>query len=139
MQMKYWNTNNLFGGQKPRLVNSRLMFSSATLAVCLFGFIVRPLGAQSSSSVSSSVPRQYLIYPETGSSAPTIVWSNSPPDVPVNSGVIALDSLSLKRRKVPTPSNIEEFVADKSAAIVLGKALFWDMQVGSDGMMACAS
>ena len=100
---------------------------------------MRPLGAQSSSSVSSSVPRQYLIYPETGSSAPTIVWSNSPPDVPVNSGVIALDSLSLKRRKVPTPSNIEEFVADKSAAIVLGKALFWDMQVGSDGMMACAS
>jgi cytochrome c peroxidase len=30
-------------------------------------------------------------------------------------------------------------VADKRLAIVLGKALFWDMQVSSDGIQACAS
>lgn len=40
---------------------------------------------------------------------------------------------------VPEPANLGDFVQDRSAAIVLGKALFWDMQVGSDGVQACAS
>ena len=31
------------------------------------------------------------------------------------------------------------YVRDRQAAIVLGKALFWDMQVGSDGIQACAT
>ena len=47
--------------------------------------------------------------------------------------------LSLRRLPVPKPSNLADFVADEKAALVLGKALFWDMQVGSDGVMACAS
>lgn len=37
------------------------------------------------------------------------------------------------------PSNFDTAVSDRSAAIVLGKALFWDMQVGSDGVQACAT
>ena len=41
--------------------------------------------------------------------------------------------------KVPEPSNLDDFVKNKQAAIALGKALFWDMQVGSDGVQACAS
>lgn len=40
---------------------------------------------------------------------------------------------------VPEPSNLSEFIADRSAAIALGKALFWDMQVGSDDRTACAT
>ncbi|MCQ3976543.1 MAG: hypothetical protein DPW09_24185, partial [Anaerolineae bacterium] len=40
---------------------------------------------------------------------------------------------------VPEPPNLFEYVKDKQAAIELGKALFWDMQVGSDNQMACAS
>lgn len=40
---------------------------------------------------------------------------------------------------VPAPTNLSDFVADTSAAIRLGKALFWDMQIGSDGVQACAS
>jgi cytochrome c peroxidase len=40
---------------------------------------------------------------------------------------------------VPRPPNLAEFVRDEAAAIVLGKALFWDMQVGSDGVQACGS
>src|SRR3954466_13669884 len=31
------------------------------------------------------------------------------------------------------------FIRDGAAAIRLGKALFWDMQVGSDGVQACAT
>ena len=46
---------------------------------------------------------------------------------------------SLKTVAVSEPSNLGEFVKDKKAAIVLGKALFWDMQVGSNGLQSCAS
>ena len=37
------------------------------------------------------------------------------------------------------PTNLGDFVKDKAAAVKLGKALFWDMSVGSDGVTACAS
>lgn len=47
--------------------------------------------------------------------------------------------LSLKNFPIPEPSNLSDFVQDRTAAIALGKALFWDMQVGSDGIQACAS
>jgi cytochrome c peroxidase len=46
---------------------------------------------------------------------------------------------SLKTVPVPEPSNLGEFVKNKTAAIALGKSLFWDMQVGSDGMVSCAT
>ncbi|MEH2101948.1 MAG: cytochrome c peroxidase [Nostoc sp.] len=46
---------------------------------------------------------------------------------------------SLKSVSVPQPDNLGDFVKDKVAAIKLGKALFWDMQVGSDGETSCAS
>jgi cytochrome c peroxidase len=45
---------------------------------------------------------------------------------------------SLRQVKTPLPSNLDEFVVNRKAAIVLGKALFWDQQAGSDGL-ACAS
>src|SRR6476469_8289834 len=40
---------------------------------------------------------------------------------------------------VPEPPNLGDFIRDKQAAIALGKSLFWDMQVGSDGIQACAT
>ena len=46
---------------------------------------------------------------------------------------------SLNKVEVPKPDNIQEFIKDKTAAIALGKTLFWDMQIGSDGIQACAS
>jgi cytochrome c peroxidase len=45
----------------------------------------------------------------------------------------------LRAIPVPTPPNLDEFVKDRATLLVLGKALFWDMQVGSDGVQACAS
>ena len=44
---------------------------------------------------------------------------------------------SLKTVPVPEPEGINDFILDKQAAVALGKALFWDMQVGGDGMVAC--
>ncbi len=50
------------------------------------------------------------------------------------------DSLeTLRGKQVPLPENLDDFVKDRSAAIQLGKALFWDMQLGSDGVQTCAS
>ncbi len=40
---------------------------------------------------------------------------------------------------VPPVFGMEGILADKTAAIQLGKALFWDMQAGSDDILACAS
>ena len=46
---------------------------------------------------------------------------------------------SLAREPRPEPSNLSDFVANKTLAIALGKALFWEQRVGSDGKTACAS
>ncbi len=46
---------------------------------------------------------------------------------------------SLKTVPVPIPTTVDQYVRDRAAAIRLGKALFWDMQAGSDGIQSCAS
>ena len=63
------------------------------------------------------------------------------PRVPKQSNLKELESLpgDLRAVAAPLPPNLGDFVADTDAAIALGKALFWDMQVGSDGIQACAS
>jgi cytochrome c peroxidase len=45
----------------------------------------------------------------------------------------------LRGMPVPGPANLGEYIADPAIAIALGKALFWDMQVGSDGVQACGT
>jgi cytochrome c peroxidase len=62
--------------------------------------------------------------------------------VPVPAAVL-LQSL----RTVPNPvlpggairADLTDFIANQTAAIQLGKALFWDMQAGSDNATACAT
>jgi cytochrome c peroxidase len=46
---------------------------------------------------------------------------------------------SLSTVPIPDVPGINNYVANKTAAIALGKTLFWDMQAGSDGVQACAS
>jgi cytochrome c peroxidase len=46
---------------------------------------------------------------------------------------------SLKTVAAPSVPNLERYVRDRSVLLVLGKALFWDMQVGSDGRTACGA
>ncbi len=47
--------------------------------------------------------------------------------------------VSLKTVPVPVPLDIGNYISNQFAAEQLGKALFWDMQVGSDGVQACAT
>ena len=48
---------------------------------------------------------------------------------------------SLKTISIPGPTDAElnDVIKNKAAAIALGKAFFWDMQFGSDGVTACAT
>ena len=46
---------------------------------------------------------------------------------------------SLRRVPVPEPPTLNDFVRDRTQLIKLGKAFFWDMQAGSDGLTACAT
>lgn len=46
---------------------------------------------------------------------------------------------SLAGTPVPEPPTITQFVRSRPAAIALGKSLFWDIAVGSDGQTACAT
>src|SRR3954454_16281264 len=46
---------------------------------------------------------------------------------------------SLKRVTLPQPTGSSQYVRDQAALVLLGKALFWDMQAGSDGRTACAT
>ena len=58
---------------------------------------------------------------------------------PAGPPVDIIDQLSLKDVPLIVPANIGQFVRDFNALKQLGKALFWDMQVGSDGIQACAT
>jgi cytochrome c peroxidase len=46
---------------------------------------------------------------------------------------------ALSNAVFPQPSNLGQYVRDEAALVVLGKALFWDIQAGSDGRTACAT
>src|SRR5207253_7746879 len=46
---------------------------------------------------------------------------------------------SLKGVAIPQRPDLARYVADPQTLVVLGKALFWDVQVGSDGRTACAT
>jgi cytochrome c peroxidase len=47
--------------------------------------------------------------------------------------------IPLNQVAVPQPPNLAQYVKSTFAAVRLGKAFFWDMQVGSDGVTACAT
>ena len=46
---------------------------------------------------------------------------------------------SLKTVAPPLPTGQDRYVLNQTALVILGKALFWDMQAGSDGKTACAT
>jgi cytochrome c peroxidase len=76
--------------------------------------------------------------------SPAIVFADAPCEpafARVQNPPLDLGSLpgDLRAQTVPEPPNLDDFVKDPIMARALGKAFFWDMQVGSDGVQACAS
>lgn len=70
--------------------------------------------------------------------APPSVTIPRVPNPPLTTDLVSLPG-DLRAVPVPGPSNLADFVRDEAMALALGKALFWDMQVASDGVQACAS
>ena len=70
-------------------------------------------------------------YPDTPA-APTVPDPDDEEPAPID---------SLKKIPVPGPNaaELEPYIADRAAALRLGKALFWDVRVGSHNHTACAS
>lgn len=68
----------------------------------------------------------------------SLSWGNTGNRGPRHVGTSGAD-VALGDLVIPMPSNLDSFVQDFEAAVRLGKALFWDIQAGSDGMTACAT
>jgi len=67
-----------------------------------------------------------------------VSWAVTPDPVTVRIVANVAGMVSLSQVPTPQPTNLGNYVQDINAAIRLGKALYWDMQVGSDGQ-ACGS
>ena len=73
--------------------------------------------------------------------APTVSFAQTPVPARVfqNDILEAFVPGPLTWVRIPEPGNLSLFVANRAAAVRLGKALFWDMSVGSTGTQACAT
>ncbi|MEW5754751.1 MAG: cytochrome c peroxidase [Pseudomonadota bacterium] len=69
------------------------------------------------------------------------VAANAAVQTPNDARALGLESLRtiVQKEGVPLPPNIGIFINDIAAARQLGKALFHEMAVGSDGIQACAT
>src|SRR4051812_20862407 len=85
--------------------------------------------------------RRYLRIPAIllGSASVIVLATQGLPASANGGGAVNSNPTALSISDVPTPPGIERFIRDDAAAKKLGKALFWDMQAGSDGRQACAS
>jgi len=74
---------------------------------------------------------------------------NGDPRIPPHRTIVAVPACDRQGRlrdedgarimELEQPVNETHFIKDRLAAEVLGKAAFWDMQVGSDGVQACGT
>lgn len=111
---------------------SRLLKSIQMLPILAIRMLNRfsPIAFKFSKSIKSSITIAALVVAVVlaGHTMSTqLVSAQVPPITP------------LSTVPVPEPGNIGDFIRNKTAAIALGKALFWDMQLGTDGIQSCAS
>jgi cytochrome c peroxidase len=92
---------------------------------------------QASSEFSKGVKRGAIIV--TILAGATFIGRYGSAQIDLGAAAPSQPLASLKTVSIPQPENLKDFVKDEKNAIALGKALFWDMQVGSDGTMSCAS
>jgi cytochrome c peroxidase len=76
-----------------------------------------------------------VLLASAGALLPGAAWGVAGPPIAIPPPAL----VPLNQIAVPEPPNLFQFVKNKPAAIKLGKAFFWDMQTGSDGVQACAS
>ena len=97
---------------------------TAALAACGGG------GADGPGTASSTAPN------EAGPLKRTLAVPVGSPSLETLAGVTPVDPSGTEDGRQVA---LKDYVQDRAAAVRLGKALFWDMNIGSDGKTACAS
>lgn len=108
-----------------RPARARLLPGRGWLAV-----VTLASGAVAAAYAQTRIPNNQVPPPLSAIAVPDIVAD--PPAIAPSVGRIGAATTQ-------TAAGNYVFVKNRSAAIALGKALFWDMQLGSDGKTACAS
>lgn len=107
------------------------------LQLALAAIALVPIG------ITVSCSSQDPLSSETGKVSTALTGDGTIPRVPNPPATADATSLAgdLRGRPVPLPpsADLSLYVKDQTALVQLGKALFWDMQVGADGIQACAS
>ena len=100
--------------------------------------MVKPLSILRTSNFACAIAVSLVCNCAFAATAPEIV--TTAPDVPTLQslhGIVPPDPSGTEGgRKVDL---MTDYVLNRNAAVLLGKALFWDMEIGSDGSTACAS
>lgn len=119
------------------LGTSTLLYGSTALAKG--GTASLPSTSASSSTSGSGKGRGADSVPSSATAANTSSSSlaSASTSSASNSGKNGGGSLASLPR--PEPSNLSDFIVNKQEAIALGKALFWEMRTGGNGVQACAS
>ena len=90
-------------------------------------------------SHTTSVVKALIALGVTSACALPFVFENKTATAQVPPPPLVILPVPLNTVPVPLPATLDLYIKDRAAAIKLGKALFWDMQLGSDGITACAS
>jgi cytochrome c peroxidase len=101
-------------------------------AVAHFGIQMATVALASTALLATVVPLAVAQTPTLLPPPKPFFWSNGTPGMPGS------DAAGTPDDTVLDPNNAYKIIRDKTAAIRLGKALFWDQAAGSDGQ-ACAS
>ena len=88
---------------------------------------------------TTSVVKALIALGVTSACALPFVFENKTATAQVPPPPLVILPVPLNTIPVPLPATLDLYIKDRAAAIKLGKALFWDMQLGSDGITACAS
>lgn len=130
------------------ILNGTNFVPGGATVVKLNGVVIPGVSYLSGNMLSFTVPRTF---PDGITKSKTGKLSVETPYGSVTSATALVvqmpdSSKTLKGELPPQPIDdvtksdlLVDYVKNKTALIALGKALFWDMQVGSDGMQACAS
>lgn len=101
--------------------------------------LVRRLNPYEKTTHTTSVVKALIALGVTSACAVPFVFENKTATAQVPPPPLVILPVPLNTVPVPLPATLDLYIKDRAAAIQLGKALFWDMQLGSDGITACAS
>jgi len=112
----------------------------ACVTLILLGLVASAIPLSTAAAPAAAKPAMGLTSKGGGGSGSGSSGSGSGTSGSGGSCALCKDGLApLNTLGKPVPSGLSNYVRDQTAALQLGKALFWDSQLGGDGAQACAS